>query len=1120
MTPDHEQLQQAIAALEAQRSMLGDAVVDIALAPLRAKLAALDRLHDEQTPNRHQRKQVTVLFADISGFTAMSGQLDAEVVGERMNTLWQHIDTAITNHGGKIDKHIGDAVMALWGIDRAREDDPERAIRAALAMQATLADFQASAGSFALQMRIGINTGPVIWGQIGTIGELTALGDTVNLASRLEHAAPVGGILISHDTYRHVRGVFDVQPQAPISVKGKSDLLHTYIVERAKPHPFRVPTRGVEGIETRMIGREAELQILQSMYREAILVGEMRVVTLVGEAGVGKSRLLYEFDNWIELQPARPTYFKARATPEMQRTPYGLWRDLFRMRFGILDSDPPLVVLQKFRAGMVNVLDADAADVVGHFVGFDLSASPAVAHLLGSLNFALLGRAYLTSYFRAVASEPLAIFLEDIHWADDSTLDLLEHLVRELPDSRLLIVCPSRPTLYERRPAWGTGEPYQRVDLRLLSTEHSRLLVDEILQKAEAIPDDLRDLIVKGAEGNPYYMEELVKMLVDDGIITIQDDDRWQIDLGRLKTLHVPSTLTGVLQARLDSLPAEEKELLQRAAVVGRQFWDMAVAALHAEDDRELNVEAGLEASQRRELIFHQDISAISVAEEYIFKHALLRDVTYETVLFKLRRVYHAQVAAWIAANAGERIGEYYTLIAQHYELGDEPLKAVEFLLLASEEAYKLCAFRDSLNACEHALKLVAENDQEQYAEALIRAGKAYERLSDYSAAARYLEQGLALARKINNPLLEVEAGNVLGLVCMRRGQIDEARALGQETLMLARETGLPEATGTALTLMAVAFGTRGDFISAQRYNEEALALRESINNRLGVAINLNNLGSLAAIQGNYAQAKHYLERCAQIALEIGDRYMAATVLTNLASMNADHGEFGAGRASGDEGLRIRREIDDKNGQAAVLTTLGLIALYQGDSEAAQVYLEEALALRRRLNLRAGLPHTLNNLGMVALARQDYAAAQGYFEEVLEISRLLGDWRSLCSALNNLADSYLAQGEVAAAVQHIYESFRTSSEQKAPPLRLHGLALYARYCALTNPIHALEYSGLVLHHPATLAETKQRQIEPLLAVLRPTMQADTIDAALERGKTLNLDAVIAQILAEDVPGDG
>lgn len=1140
---EYQKIQHAIQALEAQREILGEAVVETALAPLRAKLAALETITAAatrpSTESRAARRQATVLFADVSGFTAMSSQMDAEDVTERINAVWQRIDRVIHDHGGRIDKHIGDAVMAVWGVDSAREDDPERAIRAALAMQTELDDFNrdiaapVTLSATALNIRVGIHTGLIVWSRIETTGETTAIGDTVNLASRLEHAAPIGSVLISHATYRHVRGVFDVQPQPPITVKGKDEPINTYIVHRAKPRPFRVLTRGVEGVETRMIGRESELRTLQILFNRAMDERQIQIVTLSAEAGVGKSRLLYEFENWIELQATQVTYFKGRAIPETEHTPYGLWRDLFRLRFNIADSDPASTVLEKFRSGMSPFLPPERADVVGHFVGFDLSSSPAVEALLGSQNFGRLALAYLVNYFKAVSTdevkpaEPTVIFLEDIHWADDSSLDLIETLAREITNGRLLIVCPARPILSERRPNWAAAPPHTRIHLNPLSSEQSAALVLEILQYADSVPEDLREIIVRGAEGNPYYVEELVKMLIDDDIISVtargsesrafsdEFQPRWEIDLSRLHTLRVPSTLTGVLQARLDGLPEEERELLQRAAVVGRQFWDMAVAELHAEDDRDLNVTAGLTASQRRELIYHRDLSAFSNAEEYFFKHALLRDVTYETVLLKLRRVYHAQIAGWIEANAGERIGEYLTVIARHYELADMPSQAADYLRRAGEESFKVSSLRDALSSFERALSLTPAEKPELRAYLLMYIGRCEERLSQFPLAATHLGEALKLAREAQSRALEVSIYNYLGLVSLRQGQRAEAATFGQEAMMAAREINDAHILATAQTLLASSEAMSGNYERAIQLNQEALEVRQKLNQRHEMAMNLNNLGAIASIRGDFNAARSYLEECLRICRESGDRYMTVITLGNLASLLTETGDAATAKAYALESLQIRREINDRYGQAMAHSSLGLIEYHLDNFDAAQQHYEESLQIRQQLNDRPGIARTLANMGTSALDQKRYEDARRYFEESLAIARELGDRRNIAIALNNLADLAAVQHDLTNARTLLRDGLNESLAMKVQPVVLHALVIYAK--TLVRSGHAergIRLLRVVNNHPATLNETKIKHISPELASLRDAHSDAIHDETPGQEYALDYETLVTQVLAD------
>ncbi len=1035
-------LEQAIAAQESLRSALGDAVVDTTVATLRKQLAALQT---QVTPLEQQRKQVTILFADVSGFTAMSETMDVEKVTDVMNALWQRIDATIVAHGGLIDKHIGDAVMALWGAEETREDDPERAVRAALAMQEAIQNFVVGADhdTPSLQMRIGINTGTVLLGSVGTTGEFSAIGNAVNLASRLEQAAPVGVVLISHDTYRQVRGIFDVLPQEPMRIKGQSDLVQTYIVQGAKLRAFRMATRGVQGIETHMVGRDAELLTLQNEFWNATLIGdflgetenaETRVVTIVGEAGVGKSRLLYEFENWIELQSVQIHHFKGRATPEMVNIHYGIIRDMLAFRFDILETDHPTIVQEKFRTGMSGVLDADQADLIGHLVGFDFSTSQAVQNLLGSSSFGNLAVAYLTTFMRALVNEATMILLEDIHWADDRSLDLLAHLVAEIPNARLLVVCLARPQLFERRLDWGWEEAYTRIDIKPLSRRASRVLVGEILQKVDHVPQDLRDLIVNGAEGNPFYVEEFIKMLVEDGVI-VHGEDKWHIELDRLADVRVPPTLTSILQSRLDSLPQAEKKILQRASVVGRLFWDQVVAKLAAGEES-TDVTPLLDAVQERELIFQRRRSAFEGTHEYTFKHALLRDVTYETVLLKLRRVYHAQVAQWLESNAKDRLGEYLSLIARHYELAGEKTEAAKYLRRLGEELLNVSAYREATDAFERALTLLPESDVTGRAEIVVKLGNAYRQLSDYPLAIQQFETGLALSRDLSGSDLHtrVVALNGLGWTMMGQGAYDEAMVPLKQALALAHE----------------------------------------INDQEGAAVVLYNLGDVAYRRGESEQAEKYAK----------------------------------------ESLRICQQVGDRQGVAYALRVLGFAHHLRREYQETIRYHRESQKIYREIGDRWGVATCFINLGEAARMQKKYAEAAQYYEESLPIFNQVDNRMGIAIGALNLGHVYTGMDQDEVAWRYICDSLRESLFIGAFSIALEGVIGVALLRAKARRYErAAELLGLALIHPAFNKEIGQF-VEPILTMLREALPADELEAALERGKKLDLEQVVTETLIE------
>ena len=381
MDDSAEQIEAGIAALEAQRAVLGDAVVAMAVAPLQEKLAALRA----RPPGEQQLKTATILFMDVVGSTRLSQQLDPEDVHAVMDGALERLTAIVRAHHGRVLQYAGDSLLAAFGADQALEDDAERAVRAGLAIidaaPALASDFRARYALDGFDLRVGIHTGPVLLGG-GIDADGSIRGITVNIAARMEQTAPAGGLRISHETYRHVRGVFDVEPQAPIEIKGITGPVRSYLVLRAKPRAFRMANRGLEGIETEMVGREAELARICESYQAAVEEKSLYVVTIVGEPGIGKSRLGLEFTHWLELQREPVSFFQGRPHPYGNNVPYGLLRDLLASRFEILESDSQSVAQDKLAAGLGAVLGERAAEytaLIGQLIGFDYDADPHIA---------------------------------------------------------------------------------------------------------------------------------------------------------------------------------------------------------------------------------------------------------------------------------------------------------------------------------------------------------------------------------------------------------------------------------------------------------------------------------------------------------------------------------------------------------------------------------------------------------------------------------------------------------------------------------------------------------------------------------------------------------------------
>ncbi len=760
-----ERLKSSITEMEAQREALGDSVVEKAVDPLREKLAELNRLIEVSKSTtlekpQQQRKLLTILFMDIVGSTSIIQHMDPEDVSEIFDANLKRLAQPVVDYSGHVTSFMGDGFLAIFGAPTAREDDPERAVRAGLAViqrsEEIAKELEKEWGIQDFKVRVGVNTGLVILGG-ETEGEDTTKGPAVHLAARLQSAAPPGGILVSHDTYRHIRGVFNVEAWEPLKVKGFDEPVRVYHILNAKPRAFRSYTRGVEGVETRMVGRHDELKYLQDALLGAIEDTEGQLITIMGEAGVGKSRLLYEFQNWIDLQQWRVRFFEGRAHQEAQGMPLAMLRDLFEFRFQLQENDTREIVREKVEAGFTEVFGKVdegqiRAHILGHWLGFDFSTSP---HLQGVLTdpeqLRNRGLMYLGEYFKELCtSGPVVVFLEDIHWADDSSLDALNWLGERLHHQRLLFVCAARHSLLERRPYWGEGLSYHHcLELEPLSRRESHQLVGEILKLADRVPPELFELIVEGAEGNPFYLEELVKMMVEDGVV-VKGEETWQVKPERLSEIKVPPTLAGVLQARLESLPPDEQQVLQQASVVGRLFWDQVVAHIQSSEGGKLQaVTEALVSLRGREMVYRREASTFTDAREYLFKHDILREVTYESVLKRLRRRYHGLVADWLITQVGARAGEYSGLIAGHLLQADRKDQAGAYFLQAGQAALASFANHEAEEYFRQARELSL--DESQTAACLAGLGEALARQGFNQEVVEIFRQGINRYNKLGD---------------------------------------------------------------------------------------------------------------------------------------------------------------------------------------------------------------------------------------------------------------------------------------------------------------------------------------------------------------------------------
>jgi len=1084
--PDRQQLEQAIAAQESLRGTLPDAILDATLDALRGQLATL-------TPPAPRRVQATVVFMDLAGHTGMIQGLDPEEIIDVIDRALGQLAEPVTRYGGRVVRFQGDGFKAVFGLPLARENDPDNAVRAGLEIVAVANDIAATLaaerGLTGLGARVGIDTGLVLVGE-GAEGADSVTGLTVNLAARLESLAEPDSVLISHHTYQHVRGVFDLQPLEPVTARGFTEPVAVYRVWRAKARSFRTRRRGVEGIQTRMIGRAAELRALQDVFYAILGDGKARSVVVVGEAGLGKSRLLYEFENWGDLQPVNVQLYRGRARLETQSLPFGLLRDVFIFRCGIYDDDEPPAVRDKLVAGFRGLLgDGPPAEMaahrVGHLLGYDFGASPHVQPLLGDARqLRAVALQHVASYFRAATEAmPLVLLLEDLHWADDSSLDAIDMLLQALRDRPAMILSAARPSFYERRPDWlADRRQHQRLNLTLLAAADSSQLVDEILQHAEQVPERLRDLIVARAEGNPFYVEELIKMLIEQGVIERgggageqgsraenPDRDLWQIHLERLDAIDVPATLTGVLQARLDSLPAVERETLQRASVIGRLFWDAAVA--YVGETEPAAMAALWPALGRRELVYPREETAFEGTHEYVFKHALLRDVTYESVLRRLRSHYHRRAAEWLIVAGGDRVDEFADLIAAHFGAADTPLVEAYWQARAGKHALGRFALPEAERAFDRALALLPATQAAERFDLLLERETIHHLQGRREPQAADLAELATLAAALGDPRLVAEAalrravyhnatGDFVSAIAIAgeaerhavvaadlprhgkahlhaghahraRGEYEAAWEQFNRALDLARRAGARDVEAEALRALGVTAQEQGDIGGQRAHFEKSLALAREVGDRRSERRTLNSLGVMEENLGNYESARAFFEQSLALGREIGDRMGVGVVLGNLGVTAMDIGDTATARASLEEALSIARDTGDTIGINVWLLNLAFITATEGDTDAALVYYEEAQRGVEEVGDRSSLGYVLNGVGRVLMETGRAAEALAPLRSAIALREELAQPHLLAESRLYLAEALADSGDLAAA--------RESLEAALPTLEASGL---------------------------------------------------------------------------------
>lgn len=709
-----------------------------------------------------ERKHITVLFSDLSGYTAMSERLDPEEVKDVMNEVFRGIAAIIAKYDGSIEKFIGDAVVAFFGVPKVHEDDDVRALKAAREIHSGVntfgIDYEKKTGK-RLAFHTGIATGLIVTGE-ANVDKGTLVGDTINLASRLSSIAKPGEILVGEGTYLQSKGTFSFERLQPVSVKGKAEPVTSYRLLEVKAGPAKGPA--AKGISSPLVGRNAELAAIKGCVNR-LLKNQGGILSIIGEAGLGKSRLMAEIHRYFAHEHV--LWLEGHTLSYGQKMSYWPFKEILWHYAGVTEDNSDTEVWEKFEKKITDLFPAESDDIIPYLaslIGLEVKGDLAknLKYLDGE---SMRKQIYLSSrrFFERVAQTPLVLVFEDLHWADESTVALIAHLFPLINRVPILICGVSRPeagaSAARLRDAALTDHEKRYTEIRLgpLSSAECTDLMNNLLT-IEQLPSRTRQLILQRADGNPFFLEEIMRTLIDRGKVH-SENGHWKAT-SQIETITIPDTIQGVIMARIDRLDEELKQVLKTASVIGRAF---LYRLLREVTETVRDLDRDLDALTATELIRQKQ----KVPElEYIFKHALVQESTYESILLKKRHELHDKVASAIETLFSDRLDEFSSVLAYHYAKAESWEKAQEYLFKAGDQAGKIAADAEVLTHYQQALETYTKVfgdkwDPIQRGILERKMGEAFYRKGEYETAMEYLQGALVY---FGRPRLPTSMGKVL----------------------------------------------------------------------------------------------------------------------------------------------------------------------------------------------------------------------------------------------------------------------------------------------------------------------------------------------------------------------
>ncbi|MBP7691586.1 MAG: tetratricopeptide repeat protein [Anaerolineales bacterium] len=1030
-----------------------------------------------------QRRTVTVLFVDISGYTGLSGQLENEDLYTLIRQTMEALAQAVYKFDGVVDKFTGDGLMALFGAPIAHENNAELAVRAALEMQAAAARLSAGVRQrfdTDLHLHIGLHSGPVIVGGIGSnlMMNYTAIGDTVNLARRLEEAAARGTIVVSESVCQQTRAVVDYEPTPPLALKGFPLPLPGFRVVGLKAHPGLV--RGLEGRRAPLIGRDAEFNRLKKAVTALVTQQTGQFVMITGDGGIGKSRLTSELKSLITGSAVRVA--EGHSLTYRRTVSYWTFLEAFRNYLEVPPEAPEAqvrVVLERQAAEVLGPAAAEALPYLENWLSLTPS-DPAAAERLQYLDAGQLRRQMFIAVrdllVAAARRQPLWLILEDLHWADDASLELLQFLLESVPQAPLLIYVLSRPFgdgLLSRvmaRARERLGERFLEVALTSLSPDQSERLLFQLLPMAE-FPARWLEAILQRAAGIPYYLEEILRMLLDHGVIQ-RADGRWHLTPGAdPEALAVPETLQALILARFDRLGPAERRVLQAASVIGRQFSvPLLLSVLAPLSEAELY--PALDHLVEREFVLPP---AGGAGDEYNFRHVLVSDAIYSTLLRRSQSELHGQVGEALEQVYADQIDKHVEILARHYAFSPRAERALHYLILAGQKAARAYLNDQARQHYEQALGLLPQvhHSIAQAVQVNMGLGDVLAFAGEYGTARLQYQAALDSIPAPAAMALAAERSELfrkLGAAHLK--QSDYEQALGAftaaQTALAQADQPSPIAAARILNDIGWTHFEQGDLEAAHQTLGQGLALVEGAPALDVISSLYNRLGAVAYRRGDWAAAADCVRHSVGIRESIGDLAGSAGSLANLGLLDIALGDLDAALAHLSRSLEIKRQLGDAEGMAIVQGNLGYLRIIRGELDAAAVVLTEAMETAHHLGLSYLLVQNQRLVGAMHVAAGDWNEALAVLEECVQRAGESGAQDQLADVYYLLGEAWLGAGQTDLANQWATKALQLMSgthllgptEERGNLLRLLGMIAYEKGVSQRADLYLQESLGI------------------------------------------------------------